>query len=134
MSRSEIKSLRLTAGELALLQMLWREGGVTIMEAQKSLGQDIGYTTVQTRLNRLVKKGVAAKSKKRPSKYSAVVTPDDVRSEDLDLLVNRVCDGKFVPLVAHLVNRESITREELDELKQLVANAEKRLDAEQNNE
>jgi BlaI family penicillinase repressor len=118
---------RLAAGELHMLQMLWCEKGVTILEAQQSLGLPIGYTTVQTRLNRLVKKGAAVKSKERPAKYSAVVTPDEVRRSDLDLLVDRVSNGQVAPLVAHLVNRKSVSQEELSELKKLVADAEKRL-------
>ncbi len=118
---------RLAAGELELLQMLWREGAVTILEAQKSLGLSIGYTTVQTRLNRLVKKGVAAKSKERPAKYSAAVTREEVRDQDLNLLVERVSEGQITPLVAHLVNRDSVSPDELAELKRLVADAEKRL-------
>ena len=40
---------RLSAGELTVLQMLWRTGGVTILEAQQALDLPIGYTTVQTR-------------------------------------------------------------------------------------
>lgn len=124
---SKQKSLRLAAGELEMLQMLWREGAVTILEAQQALGLPIGYTTVQTRLNRLVKKQVAKKSKGRPAKYSSAVTQTQVRGHDLDLLVERVSEGKVVPLVAHLVSRPSISREELDELKKLVAKAEKRI-------
>lgn len=119
---------RLSAAELELLQMLWRAGGVTILEAQQALGLPIGYTTVQTRLDRLTTKGIAAKSKERPAKYSAAVTPDEVGCSDLDLLVKRVSNGQVAPLVAHLVNRESISHEELSELKQLVADAEKRLE------
>jgi len=118
---------RFAAGEIELLQMLWREDGVTILEAQQSLGLPIGYTTVQTRLNRLVNKGVAVKSSARPAKYSAVVTPEDVRGTDLDLLVDRVSNGQVAPLVAHLVRRESISRQEIAELKRLVADAERRL-------
>lgn len=118
---------RLAAGELEMLQMLWREGGVTIMEAQQALSLPIGYTTVQTRLNRLVKKGVAVKSGERPAKYSALITPEEVQGSDLDLLVQRVSNGQIAPLVAHLVNRESISREELGQLKRLVADAERRL-------
>ena len=117
---------RLAAGEIEILEMLWREGGVTILEAQQALGLPIGYTTVQTRLNRLVKKGVVSKSKERPAKYVAVLTQDDVRKCDLDLLVDRVSEGSITPLVAHLVNRESISNDELTELKRLVADAEKR--------
>ena len=126
MNEKEADVPRLAAGEIEILQMLWREGGVTILEAQQALGLPIGYTTVQTRLNRLVKKGVVAKSKERPAKYVAVITQDDVRKSDLDLLVERVSDGNITPLVAHLVNRESISNEELSELKRLVADAEKR--------
>ncbi|MHB0954747.1 MAG: BlaI/MecI/CopY family transcriptional regulator [Pirellulaceae bacterium] len=118
---------RLSAAELEILQMLWREGGVTILEAQQALGLPIGYTTVQTRLNRLAKKGILSKSKERPTKYSAAVTSNEVGCNDLDLLVERVSNGQLAPLVAHLVNRESISREELRELKQLVTDAEKRL-------
>lgn len=118
---------RLAAGEMELLQMLWREGGVTIMEAQQSLGLPIGYTTVQTRLNRLVKKGVAAKTLERPTKYSAAISPEEVQGNDLDLLVDRVSNGRVIPLVAHLINRESISREEICELKRLIADAEQRL-------
>ena len=118
---------RLAAGELEMLQMLWRERGVTILEAQKALGLPIGYTTVQTRLNRLVKKGLAGRSSQRPAKYSASVTQDEVRRMDLDLLVDRVSEGQVVPLVAHLVNRDSLTRQELHELNELVAQAEQKV-------
>ena len=100
---------------------------MTIMQAQQALRLPIGYTTVQTRLNRLVKKGVAAKSKERPAKYSALLTQEEVQGNDLDLLVKRVSNGQVTPLVAHLVNRDSISRAEIDELKRLVANAEERL-------
>ena len=83
--------------------------GVTILEAQQAPGVPIGYTTVQTRLNRLVKKGVAAKSSERPAKYSAALTVKQVIGNDLDLPVTRVSQGKVVPLVAHLVSRGDLT-------------------------
>jgi predicted transcriptional regulator len=117
---------RLAAGELEILEMLWRSGPVTILEAQQALGLPIGYTTVQTRLNRLAAKGVAARSKGRPAKYSAAVSPGEVTQSDLDLLVERVGAGRVAPLVAHLLQRQSLSREELAELKRLVADAQRR--------
>ncbi|HMO87333.1 MAG TPA: BlaI/MecI/CopY family transcriptional regulator [Lacipirellulaceae bacterium] len=117
---------RLTAGELELLQMLWRESSVTILEAQRALGLPIGYTTVQTRLNRLVTKGVVRRTRERPARYSAAVTPADVRQGDLDLLVERVSEGRAAPLVAHLLERHAVSPDELAELKRLVAEAERR--------
>jgi BlaI family penicillinase repressor len=117
---------RLAAGELEMLQMLWRTPGVTILEAHESLGLPIGYTTVQTRLNRLVAKGVAKRTKDRPARYSAAVSAADVRRQDLDMLVERVSEGRVAPLVAHLLERHKVTPEEIAELKRLVAEAEKK--------
>ena len=118
---------RLGAGELAILEMLWREGAVTILEAQKALALPIGYTTVQTRLNRLVTKGVLRKSADRPAKYMAAVSAEDVGRGDLDLLVKRVSAGRIAPLVAHLLDSHQVSRAELAELKKLVADAERKL-------
>jgi predicted transcriptional regulator len=106
--------------------MLWRAGSVTILEAQQALGQPIGYTTVQTRLNRLVAKGFVQKSAARPAKYSATLTPDEVRERDLDVLVDRVSEGRVTPLVAHLLDRNDLSVAELKELKQLIQEAEQR--------
>lgn len=117
---------RLAAGELEILQMLWRQGSVTILEAQQALGLPIGYTTVQTRLNRLVKKSAAARSAERPAKYSAAITADDVGQSDLDTLVERVTAGRVTPLVAHLLQRHKLSAAEIQELKQLVAEAERK--------
>jgi len=63
------KISRLGVGELEVLEMLWRDGPVNLSEAHVALGQAIGYTTVQTRLNRLVKKGVVKKSTERPARF-----------------------------------------------------------------
>ncbi|NOY40228.1 MAG: BlaI/MecI/CopY family transcriptional regulator [Planctomycetes bacterium] len=117
---------RLAEGELEILQMLWRENAVTILEAQKALGLPIGYTTVQTRLNRLAKKGLVKKTTDRPGRYTASVTPEEVHAKDLDTLVERVSGGRVTPLVAHLINHESVSAEEIRELKALIKEAERR--------
>ncbi len=106
--------------------MLWREGAVSLSQAHRALGLPIGYTTVQTRLNRLVKKGLVRRGEERPARYAAAVSRDDVCAEDLNLLVRRV-SGSVVPLVAHLVRERSLSASEVDELKLLIAEAEARL-------
>lgn len=118
---------RLLASELEILEMLWRAGSVTIVEGQRALGGDVGYTTVQTRLNRMVKKGVVKRSRSKPAKYTAAIQPEEVTSSDLDLLLDKVSRGSVMPLVTHLVKDRSLTCEEMDELKKLIAEAEKRL-------
>jgi predicted transcriptional regulator len=118
------KSRRLSAGELEILQMLWRDGPVTLSEAQCGLRRTIGYTTVQTRLNRLVEKGVVARTSQRPAKYRAAVAAEDVSAGHLNLLLERVSGGSIVPLVAHLMKDRSFSPEEILALRKLISESE----------
>lgn len=119
------KTPRLSAGEMEILQMLWREGAVSLSAAQAALGREIGYTTMQTRLNRLVEKGVVTRTAERPAQYAAAVKPADVSARHLDLLMERVSEGSVVPLVAHLVRDRALSAGEIAELKLLIAEAER---------
>ena len=120
------QSPRLLASELEILEMLWRAKSVTIVEGQRALGEQVGYTTVQTRLNRMVKKGVVKKSRSKPAKYSAALEREDVVSADLNLLLDKVSHGSVIPLVAHLINDRSLSVDEMRELKELISNAERK--------
>ena len=119
------KGPRLSAGEMEILQMLWRQGSVALSEAQAGLGRSIGYTTMQTRLNRLVEKGVVTRSADRPARYTAAVAPEEVSARHLDLLLERVSGGSIVPLVAHLVRDRALSSADIAELKQLIQEADR---------
>ena len=119
------KARRLSAGELEMLQMLWRDGPVTLSEAQRGLRRAIGYTTVQTRLNRLVEKGVVTRTAERPATYRAAVAAEDVSAGHLDLLLERVSGGSIVPLVAHLMKGRRLSREETLALRKLISASER---------
>ena len=117
-----------TRGELELLHLLWEHGALSLSEVHERVGRDVGYTTVQTRLNRLVDKGWIEKSKagRQPTHYAAVIEPEAVRETQLDHFVEKVSQGSVVPLVAHLVQGASLTQGELTELKKLIRDAERR--------
>ena len=119
------KGPRLSVGEMEIMQMLWRAGPMTLSQAHSGLGRTIGYTTIQTRLNRLVEKKVVARSAQRPARYEAAVEPEEVSARHLALLVERVSGGSVVPLVAHLVRDWELTAEEIAQLKKLIAQAER---------
>lgn len=120
--------MKLTSGELDLMDLLWRHERLTLAEAHEAFGVGrIGYTTMQTRLNRLVKKGLAHKSSDRPAGYTPAVERRDVQAGHLDDVLERLADGSVVPLVAHLVRDRKIDRDELAELKRLVRQAERDL-------
>ncbi len=57
---------------MEIVQMLWAAGAATLSEAHAALKRPIGYTTVQTRLNRLVKSG---SSRARPTGPRAMRPP-----------------------------------------------------------
>ena len=122
---SRRQELRLAAGELELLEVLWRVRSATLAEVHAALPRTVGYTTVQTRLNRLVEKGLVQRIGLHPAKYEPIIQPADVSRGDLDVLVQRVTGGQVVPLVAHLVKDRRLTPEEIRELKQLIEDAEK---------
>ncbi len=115
---------RLLASEIEILEMLWREGSVSIVEGQRALEGKAKYTTVQTRLNRMVTKGIVKRSRTKPAKYSAAVRQEDVTNSDLTLLLEKVSRGSVLPLVAHLLKDRRLESEEIEELKSLIANAE----------
>lgn len=118
-------AVQLTGPEISVVQMLWDRGELTLSEAHETMrsgGEQIGYTTVQTRLERLVDKGVVTKSPGRPAKYSAAVSPDEVSRPLIDLLLNRITGP--VPLVAHLLEDPSLSPSDLAEMKRLIAEAE----------
>ena len=121
------KGRRVSAGEMEILETLWRHGDVTLSEAHRAMERDIGYTTVQTRLNRLVDKGLAHRSDQRPARYRAAVSQREVSAGQLDLLLERVSGGSVVPLVAHLVEDRALSIEEIEQLRKLIDEAEENL-------
>ena len=125
-TRQHSKSVKLSPGEMEIMSQLWQHGAMTIAQARESLGRPIGYTTVQTRLNRLADKGLVQKSTDRPASYSAAVSANSIGGHHLDDLVDRVAGGKVVPLVAHLVQQRSLSKHELQELKAIIRDAEEK--------
>ncbi len=128
MARSDGKH-RLSEGEMNMMRMLWEEGELSLSEAHQAMGdrgETVGYTTVQTRLERLVAKGVVAKSPGRPAKYRSAIEPEQVSAPMLDLLLERVSGP--VPMLAHLLQDPSLTRDDFDKIKKLIAEAEQRLE------
>ena len=116
---------RLSAGELEMIQLLWEHKTLTLAEAQEAIGREIGYTTIQTRLNRLVEKGLVERSEERPARYRTHLSPDDVSQPHLDLLLKRVSGGSVVPLVAGLIRHQKLAPDEIAALRKLVDDLER---------
>lgn len=123
------RPIRVTTGEMELLSLLWDEGPVTLRRAHERFpkyGSPIQYPTMQTRLNRLVEKKLAARSSARPATYSATVTKDQVTLGHLRQIAAKLTQGDIVPLMARLLSEQTLSAEQLDQLQGLLKQAQKK--------
>ena len=111
---------RLSVGEIRLMAVLWKSGPLKLAEVFRDQPGTVGYTTIQTQLNRLVEKRVVTKSKARPTLYRAVVDPKSAIDATLQLLIDTVGSGSIVPLIEQLMDRNPPTKSELRLLKKLI--------------
>lgn len=120
------RAIRVAKGELEILSLLWDAGPLTIGDAHRryaEYGQPVSYPTMQTRLNRMVEKGLLARSDEKPSRYSAVATRHQVTRGHLRELVANISGGDVVPLVAHLLSQQTLTKAQIADLQQLLVKA-----------
>lgn len=109
----------LTPHELEIMKVVWSRGHATVRDVYEALLEDrkVAYTTVMTMMNVLEKKGHLRKKPEgrsflyRPTRPQRLVVGSMVRE-----FVERVFGGSAAPLLAHLVDEERLTPEELDSL------------------
>ena len=111
------KHLPLTKLELQLMQVIWRRGAGTVSEVQESLDQQLAYTTVQTMLNILLRKGKLKRQLRgRAFVYSAAVTEEKASTNALKDLIDRMFDGSSEELVMSLIKSRQLDPEKIAEL------------------
>lgn len=96
--------------ELECLKSLWRLGEASVRQVQGDLapGKRLAYTTVMTLLERLVRKGGAARRKQgRMFLYSPILARDAVRSLAVKDLVDSLFDGSPQQLLDFLQGVEA---------------------------
>jgi BlaI family penicillinase repressor len=118
---------KLSIGEMRLMSVLWKCGPLKLSEAYQQQPGEVGYTTIQTQLNRLVEKGAVARSKTRPTRYRALVQPDVASAGMLQLLTDTLGGGSVIPLVEQLILQSPLTKEDIQELRQILNRAGKQL-------
>ncbi len=116
--------ISLSEGEMELLDLLWKLGPSSLAVVHKNFcqhyGRKLGYTTIQTRLNRMVDKAVLTRSNDYPALYRAVVEIE-VASNPFFEKVAKICGGSLAPLIAHLSERQKLKPDEIEMLKELIA-------------
>ena len=125
---SKPNSKRLTDLELLVMRGVWELGPaqVTVRDVVERLNADDGrnhaYTTVQTIMNILVGKGALA-SRRGPGRallYRAGLTHEEATASMTEEFLGKLFGGRAEPLLARLLEHESVDRDTLAELKRAI--------------
>jgi predicted transcriptional regulator len=114
----------LTPLELLIMQVLWRDGPSNVLSVQASLApdSDLAYTTVQTMLNVLERKGRVRRTLKgRAFVYRAVAAKEKVLGQAVRDLVERMFGGSSEDLVMSLIKTRQIDPARIAELSKKLA-------------
>ena len=120
---------RLTPAELELMNILWTQGSSTVQMVVDQLPEerDLAYTTVQTMLNTLHRKGkVKRVLKHRAYYYESALSHARAAGHALKDMIRNLFGGSPERLVLTMLETRQLTPEKLQELQRMVENAEKK--------
>lgn len=119
MARRKIE--RLTPLELEIMHVLWDTGPANVQTVQQHLKRELAYTTVQTMLNILHRKGKVKRTlKDRAYFYKPAVSRSHVTGQHISDIVDRLFGGSAESLVMSLVETKHLTRQKLAHLQKLL--------------
>jgi predicted transcriptional regulator len=121
------KTEHLTPLELEIMHVLWETGPANVQSVQQHLERELAYTTVQTMLNILHKKGkVKRVLKERAYEYAPVVSRSHVTRQHITDVVDRLFGGSAESLVMSLIETKHLTPKKLARLQKLIKEQEEK--------
>jgi BlaI family transcriptional regulator, penicillinase repressor len=117
----------LTPLELEIMKVLWDAGPSSVQDVQRALEKKrpLAYTTVQTMLNLLHRKGKAERQlEDRAYRYAAAVSRKRETGKAMRDLIDRFFGGSAEGLVMSLVETRHLSRSKLAELQERLESAE----------
>ena len=124
-----MEKIKLDELQLKIMKVLWENGESSVGQIQEILKaeREFAITTISTILQRLYKREIVSYRKEgRQYIYSATITEFDTQSSMTSNLVDQLFDGKSSVLVNHLLESDSFESEELEQLKKMIEEAQKR--------
>jgi BlaI family transcriptional regulator, penicillinase repressor len=117
---------QLTPLELQIMHVLWDSGACTVQSVQDKIqGPKLAYTTVQTMLNVLQRKGRVRRTLRgRAYEYRPVLSRDTASSTALRDLVDRLFGGSVDALLMSLVKSRQLEPGNLAKLAALIEETE----------
>ena len=129
------KLIKPTEAELEILQVLWQHGPSTVRFVNDQLNEkrdrnqkEIGYTTTLKLMQLMVsEKGLAKRNEEsRTHIYEASVNEEAAQKDLLQKFVDKTFRGSATKMVMQALGGHDTSKEELDEIKALIAKIEKK--------
>jgi len=118
----------ISKAEFEVLDALWQQYPASATEVIERLNENKEWheKTVKTLLSRLVKKGaVDFEKEQRRYLYFPLIEKETYTTKESTSMIERMFSGKLSPLVAGFAKNKSIDKQDIDELKQIIADWEK---------
>ena|SRR5437588_10492929 len=115
------KTEHLTPLELEIMHVLWEVGPANVQTVQHHLQRELAYTTVQTMLNILHRKGRVRRAlRDRAYFYKPAVSRSQVVGQHMSDIVERLFGGSAESLVMSLIETKHLTPKKLARLQKLL--------------
>jgi BlaI family transcriptional regulator, penicillinase repressor len=121
-----VPKAQLTRLELQIMLVLWDKGPSTVQAVQQGLpGEALAYTTVQTMLNILQRKGkVKRKLLGKAYEYRPVLSRDKALHEATSDMLDRMFGGSVEALLMSLVKSNQLDVDKLSKVQKLIESQE----------
>jgi len=119
-----------TASELEILHVLWERGPSTVREVHQALSEKrpIGYTSVLKLMQIMTTKGTLRRNEQQRAHVYEAVQPAEKTKRQLALdVLQRVFDGSASQLMMHALADRKGSKEEVEELRRLLNDYERKL-------
>lgn len=118
----ESMKIKMSDAELIIMNILWGNYPIKAIEIAGELADDWNKNTTYTLIKRLIEKG--AISREEPHFVcTPLVNKDEIMVDETKSLVNKLFGGSFNNLVMNFVKSENLTKEEINELENIIKEA-----------
>jgi BlaI family penicillinase repressor len=117
------KQHELTEAEWEIIQVVWEREPCAAPEVQEELvaRKKLTYSTVKTLMDRMVAKGLLTTERIRNLiLYRAAIRRQDAQRGELLRTVKRAFGGAFTPLMQFMLESDTLSPQELDELQGMI--------------
>ena len=116
--------------QLEILNVLWDHPGSTVQQVREQIDSNrpLAYTTIATMLKKMEQRGLVSHEKEgRQFSYTAKVSRESLSNGFMSDAMNMLFSGSLPKLVNQLLSRETVSKQELDELERLIEEKRKEL-------